>query len=82
MGAKSKQIVLMLTCVGAPEVVVSFEPEGATHTLVRGDHFRVEMVGPDDGDPEISHSPDGLSIGRWTTADVRVWNKAGDELPT
>jgi hypothetical protein len=40
------------------------------------------MVGPDDGHPEISYSPDGLGISRWSTADVRVWNKAGDELPT
>jgi hypothetical protein len=80
--AKSKRIVLTLTCLDAPEVVVWFEPEGAQHTLVRGDHFRVEMVGPDDGDPEISHSPDGLSVSRWSTADLRVWNKAGDELPT
>ena len=82
MAAKLKRIVLILTCVDVPEVVVSFEPEGATHTLVRGDQFRVAMVGPDDGDPEISHSPGGLTVCRWTTADVRVWNKAGDELPT
>jgi hypothetical protein len=72
----------MLTCLDADEVVVSFEPEGMQHTLVRGDYFRVEMVGPDDGDPEISHSPDGLVVGRWTTADLRVWDKAGRELPT
>jgi hypothetical protein len=72
----------MLTCVDADQVVVSFEPEGMQHTLVRDDCCRVEMFGPDDGDPEISYSPDGLIIGLWSTADLRVWNKAGRELPT
>jgi hypothetical protein len=81
VAATLKRIVLTLTCIDAPEVMVSFEPEGATHVLARGDQFRVEMVGPDDGDPEISHSPGWLTVVRWTTADLRVWNKAGEECP-
>ena len=82
MAANAKRIVLTLTCLDAPTVSVSFEPEGAEHTLARGDWFRVEITGPDDGDPEISYIPDGLIIGAWSGAATRVWNKTGDELAT
>jgi hypothetical protein len=75
-------VVLMLECGLAPAVEVYFEPWGAQHTLVQGDRFRVEIVGPVDGAPEISHTPGGLSIWAWSGATTRVWNKAGDELPT
>jgi hypothetical protein len=82
VAANAKRIVLTLTCLDAPAVTVWFEPEGAEHTLARGDWFHVEITGRDHGDPEISHVPDGLIIGAWSGAATRVWNKAGDELQT
>jgi len=43
MADNAKRIVLTLTCLDVPAVSVSFEPEGAEHTLVRGDWFRLEI---------------------------------------
>jgi hypothetical protein len=80
MPEDQKRVLLTLTCLDAPEVVVSFEPEGAQHTLRRDDWFKVEIVGPDRGDAELSYVTDGLIIGAWSGAKTRVWNKAGDEL--
>ena len=77
-----KRVVLTLTCFDVPAVLVSFEPEGAQHRLRAGDSFKVEIVGPEGGDPEVSYLPDGLMIGAWAGAETRVWNRAGDELPT
>jgi len=77
-----KRVVLTLTCIDAAAVLVSFEPEGAQHRLSAGDSFKVEIVGPGDGEPEVSYHPAGLIIGAWAGAVTRVWNKAGDELPT
>jgi hypothetical protein len=77
-----KTVVLTVTCLDAPVVLLSFEPEGAQHSLQRGDWFRVEIVGPDDGDAEVSYSPGGLTIGAWPGSATRVWNKAGEELAT
>lgn len=76
------RVVLTVTCIDTPSVVVSFEPEGAQHRLAAGDWFKVEMVGPEGGEPEISYLSDGLIVGAWSGATTRVWNKAGDELPT
>ncbi len=76
------RVAFTVTCVDAPSVVVSFEPEGAQHQLAAGDWFKVEIVGAEGGEPEISYVPDGLIIGAWTGARTRVWNKAGEELPT
>jgi len=77
-----KRILLTVTCIEAPSVLVSFEPEGAEHLLVAGDWFKVEIVGSKDGEPEITYLPDGLIIGAWSGATTRVWNKAGEELAT
>jgi hypothetical protein len=77
-----KRVLFTVTCIDAPSVVVSFEPEGAQHLLVAGDWFKVEIVGSEDGEPEISYIPEGLIVGAWPGAATRVWNKAGDELPT
>jgi hypothetical protein len=82
MPASQKRVVLTLTCIDAPSVIVSFEPEGAVHTLRRDDWFRVEIVGPDEGDVEVSYLPDGLVVGAWSGARTHVWNKAGVELKT
>jgi len=76
----SKHIALTLTCIDAESVVVSFEPEGAHHQLKRGDWFRVEISGPDEGDAEISYVPGGLIVGAWAGAATRAWNRAGEEL--
>jgi len=76
------RVTFVLTCINAPSVVVSFEPEGAHHTLHRGDCFRVEMVGPDVGEPEISYTPNGVIVGAWSRAETRVRNRAGENLPT
>jgi hypothetical protein len=77
-----KRVVFTLTCIDVPAISVSFEPEGANHVLRAGDWFRVEMVGPEDGEPEISYLPESLIVGAWSGARTRVWDKAGDQLPT
>ena len=75
-------MTFVLTCIDAASVVVSFEPEGAQHVLRSGDLFRVEMAAPSMGEPEISFLPDGLIVGAWSDAETRVWNRAGERLPT
>ncbi len=82
MNPDEKRVVLMLTCIDARAIVVSFEPEGAQHTLEADDSFKVEIVGSGDAEPEVSYVPEGLMIGARAGARTRVWNKAGAELPT
>ena len=77
----AKHIALTLTCLDAPSVAVSFEPEGAHHELNRGDSLRVEISGPDDGDVEISYLPGGLVVGAWAGADTRAWDADGARDP-
>jgi hypothetical protein len=79
---RAKTITFLVTCIDAPSVLVSFEPEGAQHLLEGDATFRVEMVGSTAGEPEISYAPDGLIIGAWAGAATRVWNQNGDELAT
>ena len=80
MAENSKQVALTLTCLDAPSIQVSFEPEGAVHELRQGDQIRVEISGPDDGDVEISYLPVGIAVGAWAGATTRAWNRAGEEL--
>ena len=77
-----QRVVFTLTCVNAPAATVFFEPEGSEHRLASDDAFRVEMVGPEPGEPEISFTPNGLIVGAWNKAQTRVWNRTGDELAT
>ena len=76
------RVLFTVTCIDAPSVLVSFEPEGAQHRVAAGDWLKVEMTGGEGGQPEISYLPDGLIVGAWPGAATRVWNKAGGELPT
>ena len=39
-----RRTVILLECLDAPECVVHFEPEGASHVLREGDVFRVQAV--------------------------------------
>jgi hypothetical protein len=73
-------VTFVLTCIDAPSVLVSFEPEGAQHLLERDDALTVEMVGDTPGEPEISYLPDGLIVGAWAGAVTRIWHKDGTEL--
>lgn len=73
---------LFLTCLSAEECMVSFEPEGATHTLRPGDVFTVVISGEGDGEVEVSHLDDGIAIGKWDGADYLVTDRSGQRLPT
>jgi len=72
--------VIILECFDAEECVVNFEPEGAEHTLSRGDQFRVEAVLPADYPIEVAYYPGGISIVAEQTWGTRVLNKAGEQL--
>jgi hypothetical protein len=76
------KISFIVTCLEAAECSVSFEPEGAMHTLREDDEFRVDII-PGDSDPyiEIAYSPRGLSILEASDATVHVRDRAGVDLP-
>ena len=78
---RDAKITFLVTCLDAPECSVAFEPEGAVHTLLETDEFRVEIE-PGDKVPyiEVGYSSDGLSIVEASDATVRAWNRAGREL--
>ena len=79
---RSKEVRLLLTCLVAPNCTVAFEPLGSVHTLNQDDIFHVEIFGPGSGEVEVSYRPDGISVGAWSGADVRVRDKSGSELQT
>jgi hypothetical protein len=72
--------VIILECFDTPECLVSFEPEGAQHTLLQGDWFRVEAVLPRDREIEVAYHPGGISIQAEQTWGTRAFNKAGEPL--
>jgi hypothetical protein len=51
------RVVLTLTCADSTECLVSFEPEGAEHTLPAENEFRVEIEGAGSGIVDIG--PEG-----------------------
>lgn len=82
MPDSAQRVVFTLTCADSSGCLVSFEPEGAEHTLPANDEFRVEMEGAGSGIVDITHLPGRLIVGAWSGADTRVWNRAGVELAT
>jgi hypothetical protein len=79
---KLPTVRLLLTCLSTEECVVSFEPEGATHTLRPSDAFTVVISGEGDGEVEVSHGDDGIAICKWNGADYQVTDRSGRRLPT
>lgn len=70
----------IVTCLGAAECIVAFEPEGAIHTLSKGDVFTVEVKGPGSGVIELSYEPGGIIICAWSGGDTFAWDKEGNKL--
>ena len=80
MGRVVPSVKLELTCLDAASCEVAFEPEGTVVTLKREDVISVEIRGPGTGILEVSHRPDGISIGAWSRGDSFAWDKSGRQL--
>ena len=72
--------VLLLHCFGTDECAVHFEPEGAVHTLRRGDVFRLEAVLPAGQEIEVAYYPGAISVWAEQAWGTRAYNKAGEPL--
>jgi len=76
-------MTLNVACSGeeAPNGIdVYFEREGAEHSLMPGDEFRVECYPPEGEVIEIGHHPDGISLHTGDAWGVRTFRRDGTEL--
>jgi hypothetical protein len=80
MTRAEQKVTLILTCVGASQCTVGFEPEGAQHTLRADDAFRMEITSDTALEVEVSYGPTGLIISEATGADVAVKDRDGAEV--
>ena len=78
---RPKRLTILVSCLDEDQVTIQLEPLGSEHELRSGDHFRVEVEGDWGESIEVSHFPDRISVWINTSADVRVTNSAGKELP-
>jgi hypothetical protein len=75
-----ERLNLTITCLVADECTVYFEPYGSYFRLTSDEVFRVTTEGPRSGEVEVSYRPDGIVIGLYTVASVRVVDGRGNEL--
>ena len=73
--------VLLIACASdVAECRVHFEPEGASHMLRAGEHFRVETVLPSEYVIEVAYGPGSITIWAEQTWGTRAFTKDGREL--
>lgn len=81
-GARELQTtVLLIQCAeDVAECRVHFEPEGASHVLRAGEHFRLEAVLPRDHVIEVMYGPSGISVWAEQSWGTRAFTQGGREL--
>jgi hypothetical protein len=73
--------VLLIECASdVPECCVYFEPEGASHVLRAGEHFRVEAVLPRDYVIEVAYGRESITVWAEQAWGTRAFTGAGREL--
>ena len=72
--------ILLLTCLGAEQCTVYFEPWGSEHVLKRGDVFNIRSGALAKGQVEVSVVPNGISVCFSSDDEVIVTDKSGLRL--
>ena len=81
MTDKLQQTDLLIQCAAdAPECVVRFEPEGASHVLRSGEFVRLRTVLPVGYEIEVAYGPGWVSVWAEQTWGTRAFLADGTEL--
>jgi hypothetical protein len=81
-GNATESIALRIACVEEGAGSISFEPEGAVHSLNKGEHLVAVYSGTQIDQISIVCWKKGIGVSRPQGASVEVWNDKGERLPT